>query len=240
MADRRGKFELADGGTIFLDEIADMSLKTQAKVLRVLQEQTVEQVGGAGRIKVDARVLAATNKDLQAEIKAGNFREDLYFRLSVVPVFVPPLRERREDIPLLADHFMAEFAREYGRRLKRFDRSALTMLEHYGWPGNVRELRNMIERLVIMVAGDTITSEDLGFLGHGVAPVDDRNEAPGPKQTLQEAREQFERDYILKTLAGQHGNISKTADLLGVERSNLYKKMRGYGIAPARRPDEEM
>jgi two-component system nitrogen regulation response regulator NtrX len=239
VADRRGKFELADGGTIFLDEIADMSLKTQAKVLRVLQEQTVEQVGGAGRIKVDARVLAATNKDLQAEIKAGTFREDLYFRLSVVPIFVPPLRERREDIPLLADHFMAEFVREYGRRMKRFDRSAMTMLEHYSWPGNVRELRNMIERLVIMVAGDTITSDDLGFLGHGVVPSEERGDVQGPKQTLHDAREQFERDYILKTLAAQHGNISKTADLLGVERSNLYKKMRGYGIAPARRPDEE-
>src|SRR5712671_5911782 len=170
VSDRRGKFEAADGGTIFLDEIADMSLKTQAKVLRVLQEQTMEAVGGSARIKVDARVLAATNKDLQAEIRGGRFREDLYFRPNVIPIFVPPLRERQEDIPLLADHFMAEFAREYGRRLKRLDAGAVGVLQQYAWPGNVRELRNMIERLVIMVPGDMISSPDLSFLdSSGVA-----------------------------------------------------------------------
>src|SRR6187399_1686653 len=134
VADRRGKFEAADGGTIFLDEIGDMSLKTQAKVLRVLQEQTLEAVGGTARIRVDARVLAATNKDLQAEIRAGSFREDLYFRLNVIPIFVPPLRERHDDIPLLADHFMAEFADEYGRRVKNFDASARAVLQQYPWP----------------------------------------------------------------------------------------------------------
>src|ERR687892_909125 len=164
VADRRGKFELADGGTIFLDEIGDMSLKTQAKVLRVLQEQTMDAVGGTIRIKVDARVLAATNKDLQSEIRAGRFREDLYFRLNVIPIFVPPLRDRRDDIALLADHFMAEFAREYGRRPKRLDTGAATGLRSYRWPGNVRELRNVIERLMIMVPGDTITLTDLAFL----------------------------------------------------------------------------
>src|ERR671930_689754 len=164
VADRRGKFETADGGTIFLDEIGDMSIKTQAKVLRVLQEQTMEPVGGTARIKVDARVVAATNKDLQAEIRAGNFREDLYFRLNVIPIFVPPLRERHEDIPLLADHFMAEFAREYGRRIKTFERAAVGVLQQYPWPGNVRELRNVIERLMIMVPGDTISAADLSFL----------------------------------------------------------------------------
>src|SRR5216117_1388843 len=164
VADRRGKFEVADGGTIFLDEIGDMSLKTQAKVLRVLQEQTMDAVGGTTRIKVDARVLAATNKDLQAEIRAGRFREDLYFRLNVIPIFVPPLRDRQEDIPLLADHFMAEFAREYGRRLKQFDPDARSLLQQYPWPGNVRELRNVIERLMIMVPGDTISPADLSFL----------------------------------------------------------------------------
>src|SRR2546430_8332261 len=164
VADRRGKFEVADGGTIFLDEIGDMSLKTQAKVLRVLQEQTMEAVGGTQTIKVDARVLAATNKDLQAEIRAGRFREDLYFRLNVIPIFVPPLRDRQEDIPLLADHFMAEFAREYGRRAKTFDSGARSTLQRYPWPGNVRELRNVIERLMIMVPGDAISSSDLGFL----------------------------------------------------------------------------
>src|SRR5206468_8081342 len=144
VSDRCGKFESADGGTIFLDEIGDMSLKTQAKVLRVLQEQTMEPVGGTQRIKVDARVLAATNKDLQAEIRAGRFREDLYFRLSVIPIFVPALRDRPEDVPLLADHFMAEFAREYGRRVKGFDAGAISVLQQYSWPGNVRELRNVI------------------------------------------------------------------------------------------------
>ncbi|MGC4080559.1 MAG: sigma-54 dependent transcriptional regulator [Vicinamibacterales bacterium] len=237
VVDRRGKFELADGGTIFLDEIGDMSLKTQAKVLRVLQEQTMEQVGGTTRIKVDARVLAATNKDLQTEIRAGNFREDLYFRLNVLPVFVPPLRERQEDIPLLADHFMGEFAHEYGRRAKRFDQGALAQLQHYSWPGNVRELRNVIERLVIMVPGDTITADDLAFLGHGSVPPSPADAAVAGRLTLHEARERFERDLILRTLAEQQGNMSRTAEVLGVERSNLYRKMRGFGIAPSRRSD---
>ncbi|MBS1820330.1 MAG: sigma-54-dependent Fis family transcriptional regulator [Acidobacteria bacterium] len=239
VADRRGKFELADGGTIFLDEIADMSLKTQAKVLRVLQEQTMEQVGGTARIRVDARVLAATNKDLLAEIRAGNFREDLYFRLNVIPVYVPPLRDRQEDIPLLADHFMGEFAGEYGRRPKRFDHGALARLQQYEWPGNVRELRNVIERLVIMVPGDVIQAEDLGFLAPGVARVVTGETLESTRLSLHDAREQFERDFILRTLAEQHGNMSRTAEVLGVERSNLYKKMRGYGIAPSRRPEAD-
>src|SRR5687767_9897933 len=152
VADRRGKFEAAHGGTIFLDEIGDMSLKTQAKVLRVLQEQVMEAVGGSARIRVDARVLAATNKDLPTEIRAGRFREDLFFRLNVVPIFVPPLRERQEDIALLADHFMAMLAREYGRRSKTFEADAVIALRHYIWPGNVRELRNVVERLMIMVS----------------------------------------------------------------------------------------
>src|SRR5216117_1150073 len=164
VAERRGKFELADGGTIFLDEIGDMSLKTQAKVLRVLQEQTMEPVGGTATIRVDARVLAATNKDLQTEIRAGRFRKDLYFRLNVIPIFVPALRDRQEDIPLLADHFMAGFAKEYGRRVKTFDPSAVAVLQQYAWPGNVRELRNVIERLMIMVVGDSISGGDLTFL----------------------------------------------------------------------------
>jgi two-component system nitrogen regulation response regulator NtrX len=241
VADRRGKFEVADNGTIFLDEIGDMSLKTQAKVLRVLQEQTVEPVGGTGRINVNARVLAATNKDLQAEIRAGNFREDLYFRLNVIPVSVPPLRERQEDIPLLADHFMAEFAREYGRRMKRFDAAATTTLQRYPWPGNVRELRNVIERLVIMVPGDEIGLADLGFLDHQ-QPAEVAVPAAPPsteRLTLHEARDRFERDLILRTLREQQGNMSRTADVLGVERSNLYRKMRAFGIAPARRADTD-
>jgi two-component system nitrogen regulation response regulator NtrX len=238
VADRRGKFEAADGGTIFLDEIADMSLKTQAKVLRVLQEQTMEAVGGSARIKVDARVLAATNKDLQVEIRAGRFREDLYFRLNVIPVFVPPLRDRQEDIPLLADHFLAEFAREYGRRIKGFEPGASAVLQHYAWPGNVRELRNVIERLMIMVPGDTISAADLSFL-EPTALAQIAPEASPGRQTLHEARDQFERDLILRTLAEQQGNMSRTADVLGVERSNLYRKMKAFGIAPSRRADEE-
>src|SRR5690242_964939 len=236
MADRRGKFELADTGTLFLDEIGDMSLKTQAKVLRALQEQVVEPVGGTSSVKVDVRVIAATNKDLPSEIRAGRFREDLYFRLNVIPIFVPPLRDRDSDIPLLAEHFMAEFAREYGRRPKKLDEGAATGLRAYRWPGNVRELRNVIERLMIMVPGDTITASDLGFLDASiVAAPEEPGSAPLP---LHEARERFEREYILRALAAQNGNISRTADALGVERSNLYRKMRAFGIAPARREEE--
>jgi two-component system nitrogen regulation response regulator NtrX len=234
--DRRGKFELADGGTLFLDEIGDMSLKTQAKVLRALQEQIVEPVGGTSSVKVDVRVIAATNKDLPTEIRAGRFREDLYFRLNVIPIFVPPLRDRDSDIPLLADHFMVEFAREYGRRAKRLDPGAAAGLRSYRWPGNVRELRNVIERLMIMVPGETIGLADLAFLESGGVAATDQ---PGtPALPLHEARERFERDYILRALAAQNGNISRTADVLGVERSNLYRKMRAFGIAPARREEE--
>jgi len=239
VADRRGKFEVADGGTIFLDEIGDMSLKTQAKVLRVLQEQTMEPVGGTTRIKVDARVLAATNKDLQSEIRAGRFREDLYFRLNVIPIFVPPLRDRQEDISLLADHFMADFAREYGRRPKRFESAAGTVLQRYPWPGNVRELRNVIERLMIMVPGDAISGADLSFLDPGALTAPPAVEPSGERLTLHEARDNFERDLILRTLAEQQGNMSRTAEVLGVERSNLYRKMKAFGIAPSRRAEEE-
>jgi len=239
VADRRGKFEVADGGTIFLDEIGDMSLKTQAKVLRVLQEQTVDAVGGKSSIKVDVRVLAATNKDLQSEIRAGRFREDLYFRLNVIPIFVPPLRDRQEDIPLLADHFMAEFAREYGRRIKSFESGARAVLQRYTWPGNVRELRNVIERLMIMVPGDSISASDLSFLDPAAFVRPEAAAPAGERQTLHEARDQFERDLILRTLAEQQGNMSRTAEVLGVERSNLYRKMKAFGIAPSRRAEEE-
>ena len=239
VADRRGKFEAASGGTLFLDEIGDMSLKTQAKVLRALQEQVVEAVGGNARIRVDVRVLAATNKNLLREIRAGRFREDLYFRLNVIPIAVPPLRERDTDIPLLAEHFMALLAREYGRRVKAFDSDALVALRQYAWPGNVRELRNVIERLMIMVPGDRISSRDLSFLeATGVASVGGHREV-APQEPLHEARDRFEREYILRALAAQQGNISRTADVLGVERSNLYRKMRGFGIGPVRRPDED-
>lgn len=240
VADRRGKFEAAHGGTIFLDEIGDMSLKTQAKVLRVLQEQVMEAVGGSTRIRIDARVLAATNKDLPAEIRAGRFREDLYFRLNVVPIFVPPLRDRDSDIPLLADHFMAVLAKEYGRRPKAFEPDAIAVLQQYAWPGNVRELRNLVERLMIMVPGERISSRDITFLDQGAAATRATAAAERPSMVpLHDARDQFERDYILRALAAQHGNISRTADMLGIERSNLYRKMRGFGIAPARKVEDE-
>ena len=239
VADRRGKFETATGGTIFLDEIADMSLKTQAKVLRVLQEQVVEAVGSTSRIRVDTRVLAATNKDLLTEIRAGRFREDLYFRLNVIPIFVPPLRDRREDIPLLAEHFMKGFAREHGKRPKTFDVSALGRLQVHAWPGNVRELRNVVERLIIMAQGDLITDRDLAFLdADGLGPGAETG-GDDVMTRLHEARDRFEREYILRALASQHGNISRAADLLGVERSNLYRKMRAFGIIPARRLEGE-
>src|SRR5688500_9938069 len=236
VADRRGKFEMADTGTLFLDEIGDMTLKTQAKVLRALQEQVVEPVGGTSSVKVDVRVLAATNKDLPTEIRAGRFREDLYFRLNVIPVYVPPLRDRDSDIPVLADHFMAELAREYGRRPKKFDAGAATGLRSYSWPGNVRELRNVIERLIIMVPGDVITLDDLAFLeGRSVRDV---GGTPQEAMPLHQARDRFEREYILQALAAQQGNISRTAEALGVERSNLYRKMKGFGIIPSRRDEE--
>jgi len=238
VADRRGKFELAHGGTIFLDEIGDMSLKTQAKVLRVLQEQVMEAVGGSTRIRVDARVVAATNKDLRAEIKGGRFREDLFFRLNVVPISVPPLRERREDIALLADHFMAMLAREYGRRAKRFETDAVEALQRYPWPGNVRELRNVIERLMIMVPGERVTARDLLFLDQSAGSVAVEDSSPASIMPLHDARDDFERQYILRALAAQQGNISRTADVLGVERSNLYRKMRSFGIAPRRAEDD--
>ena len=242
VAVRRGKFEAAHGGTIFLDEVADMSLKTQAKVLRVLQEQVMEAVGGSSRIRVDARVLAATNKDLTAEIRAGRFREDLYFRLNVVPISVPPLRDRQEDISLLADHFMALLAREYGRRVKTFDADAVIALREYNWPGNVRELHNVVERLMIMVPDERISSRDLSFLDQGLAPGDGvppEGAGAAGATTLHKARDRFEAEYIRRALVDQQGNISRTADLLGIERSNLYRKMRGFGITPPRRGEDE-
>src|SRR5881392_3723266 len=164
-------------------------------------------------------------------------RSHLYFRLNVIPIYVPPLRERQEDIPLLADHFMAELAQEYGRRLKRLDAGAIRTLQRYNWPGNVRELRNVIERLMIMVPGETIATSDLSFLDVPLVPAAARPTGSSEKMTLHEARDQFERDLILKTLAEQQGNMSRTAEALGVERSNLYRKMKTFGIAPSRRPE---
>jgi len=228
VADRRGKFEIASGGTLFLDEIGDMTLKTQAKVLRALQEQVVEPVGGQQSVRVDVRVIAATNKDLGAEIRQGRFREDLYFRLNVLPISVPLLRDRGDDVVRLAEHFVAEFAREYGRRPKSFAPAAINVLTAYHWPGNVRELRNTIERLMIMVPGEVIGGADLSFLEvTGRVAV---TTPAGPVVPLFEARDAWERNYILSALAANDGNISRTAEALQLERSNLYKKMRGLGI----------
>jgi two-component system nitrogen regulation response regulator NtrX len=223
--DRKGKFELADGGTLFLDEIGDMSLKTQAKVLRVLQEQTFQRVGGQQTIKVDVRVIAATNKDLETEIGAGTFRSDLYYRLNVLPIEVPPLRNRGNDIVLLAEHFLRRFAAETGAPKKRLSAGATGKLKGYHWPGNVRELRNVVERLAILLPGETIGAEDvqLGPRG-GETPAIPHN------LTLREARDEFEKQYILSRLREYAGNVSRTADALGVERSNLYRKLHAYGI----------
>jgi two-component system nitrogen regulation response regulator NtrX len=223
--ERKGKFELADGGTLFLDEVGDMSLKTQAKVLRVLQEQTFQRVGGQQTIRVDVRVLAATNKNLAGEIAQGTFRSDLYYRLNVIPIEVPPLRMRGDDIVLLADHFLRRFAAEIGRPPKRLSSAAAGKLRTYHWPGNVRELRNLIERLAILLPGDVIEPEDMQLGARVEAPSAIAMDLP-----LKEARDEFERQYILARLKEYAGNVSRTADALGVERSNLYKKLHLYGI----------
>ncbi|HEX7832904.1 MAG TPA: sigma-54 dependent transcriptional regulator [Thermoanaerobaculia bacterium] len=223
--DRKGKFELADGGTLFLDEVGDMSLKTQAKVLRVLQEQTFQRVGGQQTIKVDVRVIAATNKNLEAEIASGAFRSDLYYRLNVIPIEVPPLRARGNDIVLLAEHFLRRFAAEAARPNKKLSAGAASKLKAYHWPGNVRELRNLIERLAILLPHETIEPEDM--------QLGTRTEPPSAIATdlpLKEARDEFEKQYILGRLRDYAGNVSRTADALGVERSNLYKKLHLYGI----------
>ncbi|MBK5260571.1 MAG: sigma-54-dependent Fis family transcriptional regulator [Thermoanaerobaculia bacterium] len=223
--DRKGKFELADGGTLFLDEIGDMSLKTQAKVLRVLQEQTFQRVGAQQSITVDVRVIAATNKNLESEIAAGGFRSDLFYRLNVIPIEVPPLRTRGNDIPLLADYFLRRFAAETGSRRKRLSAGASSKLRAYHWPGNVRELRNVMERLAILLPADVIEAEDVQ-LGAAI-------EAPpviAANLPLKEARDEFEKQYILTRLREHAGNVSRTADALGVERSNLYRKLNAYGI----------
>jgi two-component system nitrogen regulation response regulator NtrX len=223
--ERKGKFELADGGTLFLDEVGDMRLEAQAKVLRVLQEQTFQRVGGQQTIKVDVRVLAATNKSLEEEIAGGNFRSDLYYRLNVIPIEVPPLRARGNDIVLLAEHFLRRFAAETGQPKKKLSAGAAAKLRAYHWPGNVRELRNVAERLAILLPGDTIEAEDIQLGGGRVesTPI-------GADLPLKEAREQFEKQYILDRLREFAGNVSRTAESLGVERSNLYRKMDAYGI----------
>jgi two-component system nitrogen regulation response regulator NtrX len=225
-----GKFEQADKGTIFLDEVGDMSLKTQAKVLRVLQEGEVERLGSARTIKVDVRVIAATNKNLEEEIESGTFREDLYFRLAVIPIYVPPLRERKDDIPLLVRHFAELFARDNNFRPKRVTPAAMDVLQRYRWKGNIRELRNTVERLIIMTPTDSIDLPDL--------PESIRVDGPsrGPDNdavkagTLREHKEVSERAFLVQKLRETGWNISKTAELIDTPRSNLYKKLEQYNI----------
>jgi two-component system nitrogen regulation response regulator NtrX len=229
VARRRGKFEAADGGTLFLDEIGDMSLKTQAKVLRALEEQVVERVGGREPVKVDVRVIAASNRNLQALIAHGAFREDLFYRLAVIPVEVPPLRARRDDIPMLVDHFVALFCAENGKRIKTVSGEALAYFLAYDWPGNIRELRNMVERLVIMTAGDVIGPDDLPA---PLRPKDAAALGADGQRSLKEARDSFERAYILAELRAHDWNMTRTAERLGIERSHLYRKIKAYGITP--------
>jgi two-component system nitrogen regulation response regulator NtrX len=233
---KRGKFELAHDGTIFLDEIADMSLATQAKVLRVLEGQEFQRVGGTKTLKADVRVVAASNKNLPDEIRKGAFREDLYYRLNVIPLDVPPLRERTDDIPRLVRHFLQEFSNEYGQKPKAIEDEALALFVRYPWPGNVRELRNFIERLIIMVPGPVLTVRDVpppvsGPQQAGRPQGDGGSARPRPQlATLKDARAEFEREFIAQKLRENGGNVSKTADAIGVERSNLHRKIKALGI----------
>ncbi len=221
---KKGKFELADGGTLFLDEVGDMSLQTQAKVLRVLETQEFQRVGGSVNIKVDVRIIAATNKNLTEEVKRDAFREDLFFRLNVIPITVPPLREHKEDVPALVEYFLRSVAVEYGQAPKKITPEAISSLQSHDWPGNIRELKNLIERLVIMTPSSTIGAKDFLLTG--------KNEGSDyfTYQNLKEAREAFEKDFILKKLAENNWNISRTAEILDTERSNLHRKIKAYGI----------
>jgi len=234
--DKVGKFEQAHSGTLFLDEVGDMSLRTQSKVLRVIEEQRFTPVGSGNNLTVDVRVIAATNKHLDEEIQKGNFREDLFYRLNVIPFYAPALREHSEDIPALATYFLEEFARAYGRRPKRFSESAMEVLLQYRWPGNVRELKNLVERMVIMVSGDRIERRHLlptfhhdHARSHPAHPTG-KGSAAGGYASLQEARAAYERDYILRKLEENQGNVTRTAEVLGLERSHLYRKMKSLGI----------
>jgi two-component system nitrogen regulation response regulator NtrX len=227
--DKTGKFQQADRGTLFLDEVGDMSLNTQAKVLRALESQRFEPVGSGRRVEVDVRVIAATNKNLEEEISSGNFREDLFYRLNVIPFFVPPLRSRAEDIPQLAEYFLNHFCRAYGRKPKHLSVDAIEALMSYAWPGNVRELRNLMERIVIMHAPERVDTDDLPL------PGDSRKATPrtaaGEFRPLAEFRAASERRYVLQVLEAEGGNMTRTAEALGLERSHLYRKMKSLGIS---------
>jgi len=226
---KRGKFEIANGGTIFLDEIGDMSLKTQAKILRILQEQKFERVGGTRTLTVDVRVIAASNKDLEEEIEKGTFRDDLYYRLNVIPIEVPPLRNRTDDIPLLVQTFLKGFYKEGCGNLKTMKPGAIEHLSAYRWPGNVRELKNLVERLAIMTESEVIDEQDIPLSYKRKGPV-----IPDggilEVDSLKEAKKEFERAYILRKLSENDSNISQTADSIGIERSHLHKKIKSFGL----------
>lgn len=222
---KRGKFERADGGTIFLDEIADMSLTTQSKVLRVLEEQRFEPLGSENSLSVDVRVIAATNKRIEAEIERGLFRADLFYRLNVIPFEIPPLRERLEDIPLLTQHFNIEFSLANRRPPKEFKQSAIERMQSYAWPGNVRELRNTVERVIIMHLRNEIEADDLPILSGEAPPASSYN-----FDSYREASETYEREYIQRKLAETDGNISRTAEIMGIDRSHLYRRMKALGL----------
>ena len=234
VAQKKGKFDQADGGTLFLDEIGDMSLKTQAKVLRILQEKKFERVGGTRTLEVDVRIVAATNKHLEEEIRSGSFREDLFYRLNVVPFKVPPLRERRDDVPLLTGYFLDSFCRREGRELKLIVPEAMEALKRYDWPGNVRELKNIVERLVIMTPGGTVTINHLpDYLvieAGGREPAGGRLDSVLELSSLREAREEFEREFIIQKLEENDWNVTRTAEAIELERSNLHRKIKSYGI----------
>jgi two-component system nitrogen regulation response regulator NtrX len=228
--DKIGKFQKADGGTLFLDEVGDMSLKTQSKVLRALEEQRVEPVGSNQSTDVDVRIIAATNKKLEDEIGRGAFREDLFYRLNVIPFYVPALRERTEDIPTLASAFLAMFCEEYGKKGKEFSPTAMDVLLTYPWPGNVRELKNLVERLVIVCPSPRIEPHHLPpelFRGASKSPQK-------PYESLHEARSAYEREFVLRKLEENRWNMTKAAESLGLERSHLYRKLKALGIAPAK------
>ncbi len=225
-AAKRGKFELADNATLFLDEIGDMSRSVQAKVLRVLEEGRFEPVGGHSSLSVDVRIIAATNKRLEVELEAGNFRADLFYRLNVIPFELPPLRERIEDVPLLVEHFNAKFSSAYGRKTKRFEPEAIEALQNYSWPGNVRELRNTIERVVIMHPRTKITVSDLPVFGSDEPPA-----ASFKFPSFKEATDAYHREFIQKKLMEADGNVTRAAELMGVDRSHLYRRMRALGIS---------
>lgn len=220
---KRGKFELADGGTLFLDEVGDMSLSAQSKVLRIIETQEFQRVGGSRNIKVDVRIITATNKDLKEEAKKGTFREDLLYRLNVIPIVVPPLRERKEDIPELIEYFLEYFASEYGEKPKKISPEAFKILQAYEWPCNIREVRNVIERLVIMTPSETISAKNLVL-------TEPEKEDYFLHKTLREARDAFERAFIVKKLEDNNWNISRTAEAMQIERSHLHKKIKAYNI----------